>query len=65
MNPLQRAASREINYWVEEFEGNWAKVKRAYLETIGLLAHHKTVGAAGYAYALKQVYEEMEPKPAR
>lgn len=61
-NPLQRAAMKEINFWVEEFDGNWEKVKRAYLETLGLLAHHKTVGAAGYAHALKQVYEEMRPQ---
>ena len=64
-NTLERAAVREINGWVEEYDGDWRKVKRAYLETIGMLAHQKTVGANGYAYVLKRVYEEMEPKPAR
>lgn len=63
MNTLQRQATREINTWVETYDGNWQRVRRAYLETIGLLTHHKTIGAAGYAWALKQVYEDMEPKP--
>lgn len=62
MNPLERAATREINGWVEEHDGDWKKVRLSYLETLGVLTHHKTVGAAGYAFTLKRVYEEMEPK---
>lgn len=63
MGPLERAAIKEINGWVEDFDGNWREVRKEMLFRIGQLAHHGTAMASAYAHVLGQVYEEMEPKP--
>ena len=64
MSPLQRQATKTINAYVEEFDGNWKEVRKRLLQDIDLLFQNGSIGAKSLAYVLDDTYRQMAPVEA-
>ena len=59
---LQRQATKVINDYIENFGGDWTKVRAEVLRDVEWLFRYNTEGAKLYAYALDDIYHELKPK---
>ena len=62
MSPIERAACRAINHYVEVFEGNWKEIRIEVLRDIDLLLQNGGEGHKMFAYALDRMYHELAPR---
>lgn len=62
MTPIEKAASKVVNHYVELFDGDWKEVRKEVRRDIDLLLGHGGSGARLYAVALDAVYHELAPK---
>ena len=64
MDPLTKQATKSINQWVAEHDGNWAGVRRSMLESLGEVPLDCRTSAAfkQWRHTLERVYQAMRPK---
>lgn len=61
MNVLQKQATKVINQYVEEFDGNWKGIRRRVLQDIDVLFQNGGVGSKALALVLDETYRELAP----
>lgn len=64
MDTLTKQATKCINQWVEEHDGNWLEVRKAMLMELGAtpVACQASAAFRQWRHTLEQVYQEMKPK---